>query len=233
MNSFSASSSSFDPSSSESFSYSLNEYAVAIKNNDIQLLKQMKSNNIPMTLLNYEFVNLIKSFNSVDYYEMIEYLLENYIQLDEDIAFDLIRKVLYVLITPKNEQQKSQLEIYKKLVVYKRVQDLLKLDFLLVVLSLNIPLVEFIVNELKITDINGLFYGIYILQLLLVVIYIINNPKIDFKLAFEMFEYLLSIGKDLNKREEKHIKKYILLIADPGIQQALLLKLSNHQTSKY
>ena len=167
MNSFSASSSSFDPSSSESFSYSLNEYAVAIKNNDIQLLKQMKSNNIPMTLLNYEFVNLIKSFNSVDYYEMIEYLLENYIQLDEDIAFDLIRKVLYVLITPKNEQQKSQLEIYKKLVVYKRVQDLLKLDFLLVVLSLNIPLVEFIVNELKITDINGLFYGIYILQLLL------------------------------------------------------------------
>ena len=200
----------------------------AIHLNDIQLLRELKSIGIKMTLSNDELVDIIYSFESVDYYETIEYLTD-YIKMDDNIAYELINK----LTTPNSKnQQTSQFEIYKKLIEKSLVKHVLKEYFYLFVYSLNIQLVDFVIKELKL-DINELFRGYSVLQL--VVDYLIEYPNKNNEFAYDMFDHLISIGADINKRDkyDNNIYYYIHLISDKNIQNKLNELIDNHKKSKY
>ena len=167
---------------------------ITIRHNDIQLLKGLQSNGIKMRLLNDELVDIIKSFRLVYYYETFEFLVNNYIRLNDTVALDLIKVVLYNLRTPNNEkQQNSQLEIYKKLINYQLVKEWVKINFDYIIWSLNIPLVNFV------------YYSNNDLQL--VVIYLINNQN-SIELATKMFEYLLINLQEIDKRNSNRNNVY-------------------------
>ena len=98
--------------------------------------------------------------------------------------------------------------------------------------SLNIQLVDFVIKELKL-DINELFRGYSVLQL--VVDYLIEYPNKNNEFAYDMFDHLISIGADINKRDkyDNNIYYYIHLISDKNIQNKLNELIDNHKKSKY
>ena len=188
-----------------------------------------------MKLSNDELVGIIESFESVDYYETIEVLL-NYIEfngLTENIAGDLIFILIIQLTTPATKkQQNSQFEIIKKLIKYPIVKNYLKDNFYKVIVSLNVNLVAFVIKELNI-DINVLFGGYTALQL--VVFYLNNNPNENDEFVYEMFDYLLAIGVDINKLDWRRfdVDYYIKRIKDQNIMKKLDEMITNHIKSKY
>ena len=183
-----------------------------------------------MVLSNNDLIRIIKSFNSVNYYETFEFLLD-YISLDDHIAGDLFSSVLLFLRTPiTKQQQNSQFEIIKKLIKYPIVKNVLNGHFFnYVIKSLNVQLVDLVITELDI-QINEIFHGLIVLQW--VVLYIISNTNIDF--AYEMFYYLLSNGADINKKNESgfNIFYYIEMIRDASIEDKLYGMIKNQKTRK-
>ena len=195
--------------------------------NDVELLKGLKSKEIKMTLENKDLLEIIYSFIIPNqYYKTYEFLLFNYIQLTNENVVELID--LHDMKTPKTtKQQKNQFELYKRIIKeYPAFKKLVKDNFSFVIKSLNIPLVDFIIKELKF-DFNELFYCFTVLQH--VVFYLNDKPNINDEFAYEMFEYFLSIGADINKRDyhDNDIYFSINRIKDKTIKEPLLLKLSN------
>ena len=94
-------------------------------------------------------------------------------------------------------------------------------NFYFVVKTLNIPLVGFVINELNI-DINELFAGHTILQVVVEYFYYQNNDGVEF--AYEIFDYFLLSGADLNKRDEwnKNIYYFINIIKNKTIKDKLI-----------
>ena len=207
----------------------------AIQSNDIKKLKQMKYDQcIPMKLSNDELIRYIKEFNSVEYYETFEFLLDNYIILNDKIADDFIIRVLWYLGIPNNKQQQnSQLQISKKLIKYQSVKNWMTYYFDDVVRTLNTELVDCFIEELNIMDINELFHGWNVLNL--VVVYLINNPNIHNEFAFEMFDHLLLIGANVYKIDlwKRDITFYINKISELNIKNKLNEMIENHKPSKY
>ena len=203
-----------------------------IQKNDIKTLKQMKLTGINMTFTNIELIDIVKSFKYVECYETFEFFF-NYIKLDNYIASNLIFKILTYLKTPNTEQQQQiQLKIIKKLAKYQIGKDWLNYYFDDVIKSFNIPLVCFVIDKFKI-NISVLFYGKNVLQI--VVDCLINNPNVNNEFAYEMFHYLLSIGADINKRDNygKDIYFTIERIIDKTIKNEINKIIQNHNTSKY
>ena len=187
------------------------------KNNEI--LKYFKLSNYKLKLSNDELIKIIKSFKSVNYYELFDFLFDFIELLNDEIAKDLLDFILENLqITNNKKQQQIQLKIIKKLMKYQTVKDYLINNFVFVVCTLNIQLVDFVFNELYI-DVNELFNGYNVLQW--VVIDLVNNSNENNDFAYEMFEYLLTIGADINKRGENDINK----ITDLNIRQNLIIRL--------
>ena len=203
--------------------------------NFINILKQMQSDKVPMTLSNHELVaniNFIIRYKSVEYYEIFEILLD-YVQLTDLIAYKLIENIYYNPKTANNDKQQSiQFEIYKKLIQFQSVKDFIKDNFYFVIISLNIQLVDFVIKDLKI-NINRLFNGRTVFQC--IVGYLVNHPDKNFNSAYNMFGHLLMIGADILLRDEygNDIYFYIKQITDQNIQMKLNEIISNHQTSKY
>ena len=201
---------------------------LTIQHNDIKLLRGLNKTGIKMNLLTLELVDIIKSFNSVDYYQTFEFLFD-YIRLDNLIAYELIHTVIYDLKTPNTiEQQNSQFAIYNKLTKLGSVKVNVSHNFDDVIESLNIPLVAFYINVFNI-DINELFTGSSVLQW--VVNYLINHPNKNNNFAYKMFQYLLTIGADINKRNWRNldINNNINKITDSAIKMKLNEIIQNHQ----
>ena len=207
------------------------EFQFAIKNNNIYSLKDLKSKGV--ILSTDEIVFIIKQFKSVSYYEIFEYLLDC-VELTTEIAYDLMYTILWNLKTPTTKlQQNIQLKIIKKLINYQTVKDELNNNnFDLVVESLNIPLVNFVIKELNITDIiNELFHGLTALQW--VVWYLIDYPNINNEFAYKMFDHLLTIGADINKRNvyDFDIFYYINRLTNRTFKNTLNKIITKHKTS--
>ena len=217
---------------------------LVITKNDIELLTQMKLLGIEMNLSENE---VMKYINAFDNHEIFEFLLD-FIQLNENIAYGLMYKVLLPLkISTTKKQQNSQFKIIKKLITEcPIIKDELKNYIHNVIYSLNIPLVNFVITEFDI-DINETFEGYSALKI--VVFNLIYNQNKNSELAYEMFKHLLKLGADITKRDDNgigidgnDIYYYITQITDQNIQKKLseiikkqLLKkyIKNHQTSKY
>ena len=135
-----------------------------------------------------------------------------------EIALNVFR----MPITKK--QQNRQFQIIKKLIKYQSAKNYLYTYFRRVIESSNIPLVDFIIKELSV-DINELFSGLTVLQL--VVEYLVNYKNKNYDLGYEMFDYFLTIGADVNKNNSDgyDINYYINQIKDQNIQQTLFDKL--------
>ena len=200
-----------------------NLWILVITSNDIDTLKQMKFINIELNFTNDELIFIVKSFLSVDYYETYEFLIGNIKDLTNDIAYDLVFNILYYLQTPlTTKQQNSQFIIIKKLFEYPWVVKYLKFNFHDVILSLNIELVGFVINEFDV-DVNKLFRGLTVLQL--VVEYLVDYPNSNKnEFAYKMFDYLLLIGVDLNKTDDNKndIYFYINQIEEENIKNMFL-----------
>ena len=196
-----------------------------IKTNE--MLKYSKLSNFIKKLTTKEILEIIYSIYSVNFYETFEYLID-FIELDEIIANRLIFKVFFSLRTPNNKkQQQNQFEIIKKLMKNQtkiKIKDELNINFYFGICSSNIPLADFLINKFDI-KINGFFYDLTILQI--VVDYLIKNPNINNEFSVEMFDYLLRIGADVNKRnlDGKDIIFYIERIKNPIIRQLFFDKL--------
>ena len=204
-------------------------WKLASQNKDISLLRKIKSKGIQMNLSSYELVEIIYSFDSVDYYETFEFLL-GFIKLNDDFFEELIEFGMYELRTPTTkEQQNSQFEIYKKLIKYKDVENRLKDGFLFFIESLNIPLVDFVIKEL---DYKNNEEGLEIIYegLFVIVVIVLNRVK-NKEFALEMFDHLLSINKkDINTRQEDGttILYWIEQINDQTIKDKLLEIIKEH-----
>ena len=188
--------------------YNKKLWTVAITKNDYNLLFKLKSIGVEMRLSNDELVNFIKSFKSISYYKTIEFLMY-YIKLNDDIAITLLAYILSVLTTPTTkEQQNSQLMIIKKLIEYPKPKKALNSNFYYVMFTMNIPVVDFVIKEFDI-KVNDLFEvgdgddGAYIKMTILQVVvdYLIYNPNINNKMAYEMIKHLVFIGADTKKRD--------------------------------
>ena len=194
--------------------------------------------------MDFKLFDIIDSFISVNYYETIEFLLD-YIEFDEqapityidaydDFMLKLIYQIFYYLRTPTTKaQQIIQFRIIKKLIKSQSIHayiHLVNTDHLLpgIIISLNIPLVDFIFKEINITDINVLFYGHSALQWIAIYLAIYPNKNNDF--AYEMFDHLLSIGSDFIFND---IYIFIRRIADQNIQNTLIEIVQKHRTSKF
>ena len=184
-----------------------------------QMLKYSKQTKLELS--NDQLLDVLRRFESIHYYETNAYLVDN-IKLNKKLVEDLIRKFLVFLTTPNNKtQQISQLEIIKKLTQYPTVKNRLKY-FNCVIKSLNVQLIDFYIKEFKI-DINELFRGLTALQL--VVEYLIDNKSNNIEFAYEMFDYLLSIGADVKQINDQ--------IPNNNIQITLLQKiLSSYEKEK-
>ena len=193
-----------------------------IKNNE--MLNYSKQTNFIKKLSKEEILEIINLFLSVVFYETFEYLLD-FIELNEYIAYRLKDMFLYSLRTPNTKkQQQIQLEIYKKLMKYQPVKDYFNHNFDYVIESLNIPLVDFVIKEFDI-KINELFDGYTVLQW--AVGYLIDYPNENNEFAYEMFDYLLTIGADFNTNNSigNDINFDINRIKDQKIQKDLFDKL--------
>ena len=182
-----------------------------------------------MSLSNDELVSIVKAIRSVDYYETIEFLIDNHIVLDDDI--DLMFLFLYHLRTPTTKkQQQIQFKIIKKLIQYPKARNCLKSGFYYVIKSLNVQLVDFCINEFDIDiDIDGLLNGYSVLQL--VCGYLNKYPNKNIEFAYEMFDYLISIGADLNKTDNnnKNVFYYLNLITNQTIKNKLNEIIKKHE----
>ena len=206
-------------------------WSKAIQQNDLELLHILKSLELEMRLRQFELADIYKTFNSVDYYETLEFLFDNYVILDKYSAYNLVSQVINALTTPNNEKQQIiQFKIiYKamKLIKYQTFRILIKSSFYNVISSLNVPLVKFIIKGLNI-DYNG-FLGLFlkddkletILQLL--VGYFIDKPNINNEFAYKMFDYLLSIVTNVDKLNSNgnDVYFYIERIKDENIKDIL------------
>ena len=193
---------------------------LVIQQNDINLLKLMELIGIKMTLSNKELVYIIKSFTSVDYYETIEFLLD-FIELNDELAISLTSKLLSYLKTPNNKkQQKCQFEIIKILCNYKSVKDWFLYNFPILIGSLNIPLVDFVMNEFNF-DINRLFYGFTVLNW--VFMYLFRNSNVNCEFAYEMFDHFLTRGANIENVDliGNDIYDYINLITNETVKSKL------------
>ena len=211
-----------------------NLWKEVIQLNDIKMLKEMKSFGFKMTLSNDELIKIIKSFNSVSYYETIEFILE-YVDMDVHFAMDLIfisfnRKSLR---TPNNKkQQNSQFNIVQNLIKhYPVVKEEFKHQFYEVIESLNIALFNLYIDLFSI-GINRLYYGCSVLQL--IVNYLINYPNKNNKVVYEMFDHLLAIGADIKQKDSKanDIYFYINIITDHKIKENLNEIIKKHANQK-
>ena len=187
-----------------------------------EILKYLKLSNITRKLSNNDFYFILLSFNSSSCYKTFEYLFEK-IKLNDNISYRLMKIVLFKLRTPTTtKQQNIQLEIMKKLINYESVKRNIKtLFFEDVVYSFNIPLVDFCIKELNIlNNYYQIFHSKYIVQW--VVDYLTKNP-IDVEFSYEMFDFLLTIGTDIKKRDEGifDIHFYIDIIKDENIKNKL------------
>ena len=136
--------------------------------------------------------------------------------------------------TPNTKKQQTiQFEIITKLIKYPRIKDKLKHYFNLVIYSLNVQLVGFFIKELNIhiADIKEVFFGWTVLQW--VINYLINYPNINNEFGYEMFEYLLSIGADINKKNYNgyNIDYYIKQITNQTTQNKLNEIIGFYKTS--
>ena len=103
---------------------------------------------------------------------------------------------------------------------YQNVKQLVNDNFYFVIKSLNVPLVYFVKNAINI-KINGLFNGFTALQI--IVDYLKNYPNINNEFAYEMFDYLITIGVDIERdSNERDIYFEITRIKDQNIQFKLL-----------
>ena len=201
-------------------------WKLAIQQNDIQLLRGLNSTGIIMTLSNDELINIIKSFKSVNYYETIAFLLD-YILLNQYIVYGLLNNTFGYLKTPNSKkQQTNQLKIINNLIKYQIEKDVSNIYFNDIISTLNIPLVEFVIDKSNI-NINELFNGQTVL--IVVVNNVIHNRHINIKIefAYETFDYLLLIGADANKRNYDFYD-YIYLIKDQTIKQEFDLRIKKH-----
>ena len=129
----------------------------------------------------------------------------------------------------------SNQSIVMKHLKHEFVRDYSSREFHLIIKSLNVPLIDFVIKKLN-TDINRLFKRYTALEW--VVWYLNVNPNINNELAYEMFDYLLSIGADIKKRnyDKSDIYYYINQIKDHNIQikllQKILLKTGNNKTKE-
>ena len=207
---------------------------LVITKNDIELLTQMKLLGIEMTLSENELIKIIISFRLVKYYETIEFLVD-YLKEDltDNTAHLLIDFLMWHLRTPNNnKQQKSQLEIIKNLLEFQRAKDWLNNNFNFVLRSLNIKLVDFLIEKLEI-KINGLFGEITILQCIVVRYFIEDRSLIYDNLGFKMFEHLLLIGADVNRRDfdGNDVNYLINIIRNEKIKNTLNEIITKHKTS--
>ena len=219
-------------------------WRIFINKNDIKTLQKLKEIGIKMKLSNDELLNITKSFYSVHSYETIEFLID-YIKLNDVIAKDLFSKIfkfLYHLRTPTTtKQQNIQLEIIKKLIQYQSVKDLLNFNFYNVIWSLNIQLVDFVIKELKINinelktkveNNDGEFIFTYNgLQVVIEYLNFKQNKNNTF--AYEMFDYLLSIGVNISKRDSngQDVYCYMNRISDNIIKNELELIIKKYNSS--
>ena len=120
----------------------------------------------------------------------------------------------------------------KNLFYFRALNDL-KNNFYDVICSLNIELVDFVIDELNI-DINVLFSGWTILQRAIVALYVNPNDN-NIEFAYEMFDHLLKIGADIKKLDYKgkDIDNYIDRIRDEDIKNNLKEMIQKHIKSKY
>ena len=200
-----------------------------IKSKNIILLKKFISEvkKDKVELSNYELFNIILSFKSGDYYETFEILID-YIELkNEYVAHELIKSVFKTLKRPSNEkQQNSQLEITKKLMKFQSTGNWIRAHFYYVVYSLNVQLVKYVFNKINI-HINDLFRGYSVLQW---VVRYINTLNLKIEFAYKTFNYLLSVGADINKMDYKNNDGYFYIneIADQNIKQTFIRYVSEH-----
>ena len=85
----------------------------AIHLRDIKLLRGLNTTGLNMSLSTDELVKIIKQFKSVEYYKIINFLLQ-YIVLNDHISKELISNILF-LITPKSLKYLKNLFIVKAL----------------------------------------------------------------------------------------------------------------------
>ena len=160
-----------------------------------EMLKYSKQTNIIKKLSKFKIREIITLLKSVYFYETFEYFID-FIELNEDIAYDLINMIFTFLSTPTNKkQQKIQFEIIKKLIKYRSSKDYLRDSFNNVIWSLNISLVDFVIKEFDI-NINDLFRGYTVLSR--VVYHLSLTLNQNNVIVYEMLDHLLSIGADIN-----------------------------------
>ena len=202
-----------------------------MKNNQ-EMIKYSKESNITIELSNDEIYRIISLITSVDYYETMLYLF-CFIKTDERKASRCLKIILIYMTTPHNKkQQKIQLRIIKKIIKdYPEIKNRLALqgEFYYFIITLNIPLLDFVIEEFEMS-INKLCY-----KSIHWIFYCLNEyPKKNIQLVFEMFDYLLSIGADINyiDEEEGNIYNEIDHLKDKHVYNIMLSKLSVYKYEK-
>ena len=194
-----------------------NEMINESKNNE--MLKYAKATNILVFVSNDRLDHLAGSFNSLYYYQTIEFVL-NYIKLNDDIAVNLMFSVLFCLTIPTTkEQQNSQFKIIKKLIIYPKAMIYLNDNLYFVFKSLNIPLVDFCIKEFDI-KINELIDGYSVLHILMKYVYKHTNKNNE--LVYEMLEYLLKSGADIKTRVNFDFYCYVKCLNNTTIKNKLI-----------
>ena len=176
-------------------------WGTAIKQKDIELLKQLKILQIEMALTNKELYEIMITNCAISSYELIEFLL-GYILLNENITYSLVSEILFdALGNPITKTQIfiSQLNIITILTAKenKKITNYLKQNFHYVIFTLNVPLVELLIQKYNI-DINDIVCNYTTLQW--IVSYFSIYPRTNVNLVYEMFDFLLSIGADIKQK---------------------------------